>query len=155
MNTYPFNGWDWSELARAWNVYMPDSYAGKDLYRYEQEVRNGVRERMKMYKMDGTVYDFEKEFGLKGIQLPEYENFDEWEPLVWYIRTALSRDEDGSGTRVTRKMANDVRAFCLALAEDSHKYHEPLWIGMSKIEHDWTLLWLIIGEYPLLAEMWD
>jgi hypothetical protein len=168
LNGFPFNGWDWSELAKAWNVYMPESYAGKDMYQYAERNRTDeeYRTRERTYTLindDGTedVKNWDDMFEGLDMNSQEhwdnhgYEDFEEWEPLVWYIRTALKQDKDGSGTRVTRKMANDVRAFCLALATDSNKYHEPIWRGMAQVEHDFTLLWFIIGTHPLLAEMWD
>jgi hypothetical protein len=164
LNGFPFNGWDWTELAKAWNLYIPESYSGEDMYDYaernrlDEEFRNRERKYTVLHD-DGTEEerDWNDLFDNSTFDWDNhgYEPFDSWHPIVWFIKGALHNDRDGSGTRVTRKLANDVRAFCRALATDSHKYYPPLWLGMAEIEHDWTLLWLIIGDYPLIAHMWD
>lgn len=162
MNTTYFYGYDWSELAEAWNVYIPESYAGKDMYRYAEERRlNPDIDKDKTYTViedDGT-HRVEKWTDLFGGALDwsvnEYEDFNEYDPLLWYIKCALKKYDGQEETRVMKKMANDIRAFCRALAEQDHTYMTPVWLGLSQVENDYSLITFITMESPILPAMWD
>lgn len=162
MNHAYFNGWDWSELARAWNVYIPESYAGKDMYRYAEERRlNPDIDKDRTYTVindDGTM-EVKKWTDLFGGAIDwsenNYEDFNEYDPLLWYINTAMRKYDGCKPTRVMRKMANDIRAFCRALAKSDHTYLTPVWKGLSEVEEDWTLIGFITMDCPILPAMWD
>ena len=115
LNNYPFTGWDWTELAHAWNVYIPE------------------------------------DFWIAGIGDYVCNDYD---PVVWIIQEALKQYNGMTSTYVMRKMANDIRIYLRLLGNPttSHTYSSPLWIGMSKIEDDWTLL---SYTCELIGNMWD
>ena len=163
-NTY-FDGWDWSELANAWGIYLPYSYAGKDMYAYAEKMRlrtdeEKAEDAKKTYGViedDGTVTEhlWDDMFGdTLRWDTNDYEDFNEFDPIIWFIDAAM-RGNDGDGSRVTRKMANDVRCFAKKLSESEISYLTPFWKGLSEIESDWTILNIISGNGPLLAYMWD
>jgi hypothetical protein len=116
-----FKGWDWLELAYAWNVYIPEDYW--------MGVDSGVK------------------FGF-------HASCDDYDPVKWLIKGALSRYDGNKPTRVMRKLANDCREYLALLGdpETSHTYASPVWLGMSKVEDDWTLLWFV---YENIGNMWD
>ncbi len=165
MNYNNFDGWDWTELAVAWNIYIPFSYAGKDMYAFCEKMRLNpeLRKQTSKYTVlheDGT--EEEKQwsdlFPEIDYSVNEYENFDEFDPVVWYIQTALrvSWGKDPNNvSRVVRKMANDVRCFAKKLAKSKHSYYTPLWLGLSRIKHDEVVLRVISTPSPLIGAMWD
>lgn len=160
-----FDGWDWTELADAWGIYIPESYAGKDMYEFCEKMRLNpeLRDKTDSYIVcedDGTetAHSWEELFGRIDYSVNEYENFDGYDPILWYIQIALknSWDKDyNKPSRVIRKMANDVRCFAAALARDTHTYYGPFWEGLSKVEHDEVILRLISERHPLIGSMWD
>ena len=162
MNTTHFNGWDWSELAKAWNVYIPESYAGKDMYAYAEKHRlNPDMDKDRTYTVvedDGTrrVEKWTDLFGgAEHWAVNDYEDFNEHDPLLWYINGALKGYDGQKDTRVMKKMANDIRAFCRALVDQNHTYMTPVWKGLSEVENDWSLITFIIMDSPILPAMWD
>ena len=116
-DVYPFDGWDWTELAKAWNVYIPDDYWIPGMKGYHE-----------------TAYDHS--------------------PVIWLIESALKQYDGQRDTRVMRKLANDCRVYLKRLGdeENSHTYSGPMWLGMSQIESDWTLLQFV---HTLIGYMWD
>jgi len=161
MNTTYFTGYDWTELARAWNIYIPNSYAGKDMYECAEKHRlnPGMDKGLKYIRIndDGTEEEktWDGVFNELDWSVNDYENFDETDPILWYITCALKKYDGGNETRVMKKIANDIREFCRALAKDSFTYLGPLWIGLSEIENDWTLINMVTMKGPLLQAMWD
>jgi len=151
-----FDGWDWTELAQAWNVYIPSSYAGKDMYAYAEKRRlNPVSDNKVVFSKETNLEDFMSDIDWS---INEFENFEDYDPILWYINLALKRGwEQGYElkSRVIARMASDVRCFAYKLSKSSHNYLAPLWEGLSRIEDDETLLRLISVHYPLLASMWD
>ncbi len=168
MNHTHFNGWDWSELARAWGVYIPESYAGKDMYVFCEKKRLATPEEKAedakrtygLIEEDGTITEklWSDLFGTREEEHWDdhgYEDFNEYDPVLWYINLAMKKYDGANDTRVIKKMANDIRAFCRALAEQNHTYMTPLWRGLSEIESDWSLINIITMDCPLLPAMWD
>lgn len=143
-----FNGWDWRELATAWNIYIPDSYAGRDLYLLVKKQKEDPKPSRFVTKLDELFDNYDSWVE------PVYEDFDETDPLIWYIDIVLRRAQ-GNSTRVMKKMAKDVRDYLNKLAKSNYTYYTPLWRGLAKIKDDWSLLIVISGRGPLLSFMWD
>jgi len=153
-STY-LDGWDWRELANAWNVYIPESYAGKDMYKYSEERRLELEAGIERKEQSNIMKQLDMQIDWS---VNEYEDFNESDPLVWYIGIVLNNawkyDLNGN-SRVMRKMANDIRCFAEKLSKSKHSYLSPLWAGLSKIRNDETLLKIVSIDHPLIASMWD
>jgi hypothetical protein len=121
LNQKHFNGWDWTELVKAWNVYIPD------------------------------YFHYGNDFGVK---YGYHETCTEYDPIKWLIFSALSKYDGNKSTRPMRKMAQDCREYLALLGnpDNCYSYSGPMWLGMSKIEDDWTLLWMV---YTNIAMMWN
>ncbi len=157
MNCVHFNGWDWSELADAWGIYIPEGYGGVDMYEYAEKRRLNPDEKgpIAHYINEDGVDEPRELFDGIDWSVNNYQPFNEYDPVVWYIIKVLGQYEGTKPTRVMMKMANDVRCFAKKLSESEFSYLTPLWKGMSEIEDDWSLLSLITDNSPLLASMWD
>jgi len=114
-----FNGYDWTELARAWNVYIPDDF----------------------FMGIGFSYGFH----------PTCKDYD---PIKWMIYGAIEGYDGIKSSRVMYKLAQDCREYLSLLGNEdtSNSYSAPVWLGMSKIKDDWTLLWFV---YENIGSMWD
>lgn len=76
------------------------------------------------------------------------------DPIKWYLLSVIERYGWCSFNRPMHKCAKDLRVFLARLGdpEKSNTYKHEMWLGMSKIEDDWTL---INFSYQLIHEMWD
>ena len=79
---------------------------------------------------------------------------NDYDPVVWLINSASQHYNGMTPTRPMRKMANDVRIYLRLLGDPdiSHTFSSPLWIGLSNVEDDWTLL---SYTAELIGGMWD
>lgn len=108
LDNYPFDGWDFTEFASAWNLHIGETGYGDDDY------------------SDADV-------------------------IVWYLEGVMKGYNGCKDTRAMKKCAKDIRIFAEALGK-GHTSEAPLWTGMSKIEHDWSIIRYAI---MLMACMWD
>lgn len=120
LDHYPFEGWDWTEFLKAWNIYQPE-----DFYMPDPENKYGF-----------------------------HPTCSEIDPIKWYLRGVMGQHKGCKVPRSMQKCAKDLRIFLSMLGdpEQSNTYSHPLWLGMSKIEDDWTLLQF---SYDLIQNMWD
>lgn len=120
LKHYPFCGWDWSELLKAWNIYQPEDF-------YIPDPDN-------KYGFHPTCYEID--------------------PIKWYINKVMRRYTGDVPTRPMKKCAKDLRIFLSMLGDKkkSHTYSGPMWLGMSKIKDDWTLLSHTLDN---IESMWD
>jgi len=96
---------------------------------------------------DFYVPDPEKKYGF-------HPTCYEIDPIKWYLRSVMKQYNGNKPSRPMQKCAKDLRIFLRLLGdpEQSNTYSAPMWIGMSKIENDWTLLSF---SYDLIDCMWD
>lgn len=78
----------------------------------------------------------------------------EIDPLKWYMMEVMKQYKGDKVTRSMHKCCKDLRIFLNMLGdpEKCNTYTGPLWIGLSKIQDDWTL---ISYSYDLIQSMWD
>lgn len=69
--------------------------------------------------------------------------------IKWYLESVLRYDKE---TRPMKKCAKDIRIFTDKLSRSKYDYKSPMWVGMSKIENDWTIIKVAIA---LMDMMWD
>ncbi len=109
-NTYPFKGWDFEELCKAWN--LPTTIG---LIRTSPFPDHGY------YEADYVIKQY----------LRAVLNKSWYKP--WKNHKQLK-------SRVLRKVANDLSLYLLRLSQQEHSYYSPMWLGMSKIESDEELV---------------
>ena len=141
MVTYPFDGWDFTELCSAWG--LPYEIGDPRLYNM---VDNN----------DGNPLSYTK-IGPVMEECPDW--FDAERVIREYLDLVLTRyylNEYGDKPkkdRVMLKTANDLRCFLKVLSEDPHVgYYRPVWVGLSQIECDESLIKI---SMPLIGYMWS
>ena len=153
LDNYPFNGWDYHELALAWNIpnEMGDPHDENfvDVENWTEPEQNE----------DGT-YPFKPDYKIVG---PVYDDCEDWfdcdKVIAIYIGVALKtawdkpwKNGNQLKSRVVKKMAKDLRIYLKELSKGCTSYYGPMWDGMSKIESDTELL-RIFKE--LVGWAWD
>lgn len=78
----------------------------------------------------------------------------EIDPIKWYLTSVMKGYMGNESTRPMKKCAKDLRKFLALLGdkEKGHSYSGPMWLGMSLIDDDWTLL---SHTYDNIGSMWD
>lgn len=98
LDNYPFEGWDWTELAKAWNLYIPEDYwiAGIGDYLYNDhdpvvwlirsslQQYNGMASTRSMQKMANDVRIYLRLLG-------DPDNSHTYSSPLWY---GMSKIED-------------------------------------------------------------
>ena len=106
-------------------------------------------------------WDFMELCKALGWKSPKKDDPDEEERAIEFVKkrismamdamedTARPKSEKYSAIRLTKT----CRSFVIALVKSSKKMHDeyPLWLGLSRIKHDWTFL-RYVSE--LLGYMW-
>ena len=158
IKNYPFMGWDFSELAKAWNLpseigdphmenFIDDpDWKGQD---FDGPDENDYYTFNPNYKITGPVFD----------QCSDYYDTDK--VVLIYLDEVLRigykkpwKNGYQLPSRVLRKVAKDIRIYLMKLSENSSSYYGPMWEGMSKIESDEELIRIIAGT-KLIGWMWD
>ena len=155
LDNYPFDGWDYGELALAWNLPNEigdphdENFVTKSDWNPEDSEpdENGNYPFNPDWEIIGPVYD----------QCEDY--FDTDKVVAIYIQEILRiawgkpwKNNEQLKSRVVIKAARDLRIFLKTLGEGTCSYYGPVWIGMSKIESDTELL-RIFKE--LVGWAWD